>query len=76
VDRLAGFDPQDIGLGSQALLEPLMRTLSRDPRRLDDIGRLVSDLAQTEEGNAWLPEGWLDLWTSVIGARTHEVLPT
>jgi hypothetical protein len=75
-DRLAGLDPQDIGLGSQALLEPLMRTLSRDPRRLDDIGRLVSDLAQTEEGKAWLPEGWLDLWTSVIAARTPELLPS
>ena len=56
-------------LGSEALLEPLMRTLSRDPSRLDQIERLVEELMQTDEGRALLPDGWVDLWAAVTAAR-------
>jgi hypothetical protein len=56
-------------LGSDALLEPLMRTLARDPNRLDDIERLVAELSKTEAGRDLLPPGWASLWTSVSAAR-------
>ena len=56
-------------VGSDALLEPLMRTLARNPKRLDEIGRLVAELAKTEEGKTLLPEGWLDVWAAVEAAR-------
>ena len=56
-------------MGSDALLEPLMRTLARNPKRLDEIGRLVAELAKTEEGKTLLPEGWLDVWAAVEAAR-------
>jgi hypothetical protein len=58
-------------VGSDALLEPLMRTLARNPKRLDEIGRLVAELAKTEEGKTLLPEGWLDVWAAVEAARPH-----
>jgi len=56
-------------LGSEALLEPLMRTLARDPDRLDEIERLVDELTRTEEGRGLLPEGWPALWSAVREAR-------
>lgn len=56
-------------LGSDALLEPLMRTLARDPGRLDEIERLVAELSKTEEGRGLFPEGWMTLWESVSAAR-------
>ena len=56
-------------VGSDALLEPLMRTLARNPKRLEEIGRLVAELAKTEEGKTLLPEGWLDVWAAVEAAR-------
>ena len=60
-------------VGSDALLEPLMRTLARNPGRLDEIGRLVAELAKTEEGKTLLPDGWLDVWTAVEAARPPRV---
>jgi hypothetical protein len=60
-------------VGSDALLEPLMRTLARNPKRLDEIGRLVAELAKTEEGKTLLPEGWLDVWAAVEAARPQRV---
>ena len=64
-----GDGPERSVVGSDALLEPLMRTLARDPRRLDEIGRLVAELAKTEEGKSLLPDGWLDVWAAVEAAR-------
>lgn len=60
-------------LGSEALLEPLMRTLARDPNRLDDIERLVTELSKTDEGRDLLPPGWMSLWTAVSAARPTKV---
>jgi hypothetical protein len=59
-------------VGSEALLEPLMRTLARDPRRLDELGQLVAELARTEDGSRLLPDGWLDVWASVEAARAGQ----
>jgi hypothetical protein len=62
-------------VGSEALLEPLMRTLARDPRRLDEIGRLVAELTRTEDGSRLLPDGWLDVWAAVEAARGRQDEP-
>jgi hypothetical protein len=64
----AGWD-RDPLLGSDALLEPLMRALARDPGRLDEIERLVDQLVRTEEGRQLLPDGWPELWSAVQAAR-------
>ena len=68
-ERLPASDRRDLVLGSDALLEPLMRTLSRNPARLDEIERLVTQLTKTAEGRALLPDGWLGLWGAVSAAR-------
>lgn len=68
-DHLPGAGAWDPVLGSDALLEPLMRTLSRNPDRLDEIDRLVKELTKTQEGRDLLPDGWLGLWGAVAGAR-------
>ena len=68
-DHLPGAGAWDPILGSDALLEPLMRTLSRNPERLDEIDRLVAELTRTAEGRELLPDGWLGLWTAVTAAR-------
>jgi hypothetical protein len=68
-ERLPASDRRDPVLGSDALLEPLMRTLSRNPARLDEIERLVTQLTKTAEGRALLPDGWLGLWGAVSAAR-------
>ena len=42
----------------QNLFEPMVRALAHDPRKLDDIARLVRDLERTEAGRALLPDDW------------------
>ncbi len=73
VDFMKGKPPIEwslnASLGSEALLEPLLRALSRDPDRLDDIERLVTELVQTPEGRELLPEGWAALWEAVVATR-------
>lgn len=55
------------------LLEELTRTYSRHPERLAEISGLVRDLSQgSRNGNAIVPEDFLNLWTvfeSAIGDR-------
>lgn len=69
-DRIGGQENSDLILGSEALLEPLMRTFARNPARLDEIGALVTELARTDEGRALLPEGWREVWASIEAARS------
>ena len=52
-----------------ALLERLLGTLSRDPRRIDDAARLIDDLKKTPEGRALLPDGLAEIWDPVWAAR-------
>jgi hypothetical protein len=61
---------RDSLLGSEALLEPLLRSLARDPERLDEIERLVTELIRTPEGQALLPDGWATLWAAVTAVRS------
>ncbi|MGO9903502.1 MAG: phospholipase D family protein [Solirubrobacteraceae bacterium] len=47
------------------LLESLMRTLDRDPRRLAAIRRIVDDLQRGDKHDALLPDGWTSVWDAV-----------
>lgn len=51
------------------LLEAMLRALERDPERLDDVHRLVSDLQRTPEGRQLLPEGLDSIWEPIALAR-------
>ena len=58
------------GNGDQAtLLEALLRSLSRDPGRIDSAARLIADLRKTPEGTELLPEGLDEIWEPVWKAR-------
>ena len=57
------------GWDGTALLEALLRSLSRDPRRLDDAARLIDDLRKTAEGKELLPARLADIWEPVWTAR-------
>lgn len=51
------------------LLEILLRALSRSPKSIDEVGRLVERLRTTQDGKSKLPDGWDELWTAVSEAR-------
>ena len=57
------------GWHEAGLLEALLRSLSRSPRRIDEAARLIADLERTEEGQDLLPEGFTDIWKPVWAAR-------
>lgn len=60
-----------LGLGGgPTLLEALVRTLHRDPRRIDRVGRLLEDLG--EDGSSLLPPDFTALFATVT--RTREAL--
>ena len=52
-----------------ALLEALLRSLSRNPGQIDAAARLISDLERTPEGRDLLPEGLNEIWEPVWAAR-------
>ena len=52
-----------------ALLEALLRSLSRKPERIDQAARLIADLGSTPEGKDLLPEGLIEIWEPVWAAR-------
>lgn len=51
------------------LLEPLLKALDRDPRRIDQVARLVDDLSRLEKGRSLLPEDFLQAWKPIWAAR-------
>ncbi len=57
------------GWDEAGLLEVLLRSLSRNPGRIDEAARLISDLGRTEEGQNLLPEGFNEIWEPVWAAR-------
>ena len=57
------------GLGQGTLLEALLRSLSHNPRQIDDAARLIADLGKTPEGSELLPEGLDEIWEPVWAAR-------
>lgn len=57
------------GWDQGTLLEALLRSLSHNPRRIDDAARLIADLEKTPEGKDLLPEGLDEIWEPVWAAR-------
>ena len=55
--------------GGAGLFELLVEAAAQRPRVLDDIGRLVDRLGETERGRAVLPEGFDTLWSAVRAAQ-------
>lgn len=51
------------------LFETMVRTLERNPAKLDQIERLVTDLRKTEDGQLLLPEGFDAIWKPIWAAR-------
>ena len=54
--------------GSLPLLEALLRTLARDPDRLDQVRRLIDDLRADHEGDALLPPRLVEIWEPIWAA--------
>ncbi len=52
-------------LDADTLLEDLVRTASRDPERLEPVGRLIRDLMAGEGGRDIVPKDLLRLWDAV-----------
>ncbi len=57
------------GWDQGTLLEALLRSLSNNPRQIDDAARLIADLEKTPEGRDLLPEGLDEIWEPVWAAR-------
>jgi hypothetical protein len=51
------------------LFEVLVRTLDRNPKKLDQISRLVDDLKKTVEGREVLPDQFDEIWQPIWSAR-------
>ena len=64
------------GPPSAGVLELVLRALADHPDSLQDLDRLVQRLRATETGRAVLPDGFDDLWPSVMSAleRRKEAL--
>jgi hypothetical protein len=56
---------------SEALLEPLLRALDRDPSSLDDVAALIDDLGKTPDGRAKLPDGLDAIWHPIWALRAE-----
>jgi hypothetical protein len=55
------------------LFESLLRTLERDPDRLLEVQRLVTELRRTEDGARLLPPTFDEIWTPLWAA--YQSLP-
>ena len=67
--RRDGTPGSFVGWDQGTLLEALLRSLSRNPRRIDDAARLIADLKRTPEGEELLPKGLKEIWEPVWAAR-------
>ncbi|MBA3319147.1 MAG: hypothetical protein H0T50_13800 [Gemmatimonadales bacterium] len=68
-----GYDSGRHGGSTVALLEPLVRALHRDPSRLDQIAKVIEELAGSEDGDL-LPEEFESVWEAIWSVR-RESLP-
>ena len=58
------------GWGQAALLEAILRTLSRNPKRLDQVARVIDGLRSTSEGrDELLPAKLNEIWDPIWEAR-------
>lgn len=51
------------------LFELLVRSIADRPQAIDDLDRLVTRLQATERGREILPDGFTDLWATILQAR-------
>lgn len=51
------------------LFESLVRTLDRDPERLDQVAEIIADLRKTPDGRDLLPEQLEAIWEPILEAR-------
>lgn len=69
VGQSTGWDATSRAGGpSEALLEPLLRTLARNPTRLSAIASLLKELGNTEDGAKLMPDGLPDLFAAIYSA--------
>lgn len=54
-----------LGLGDSALLEAMMRALSRQPERLEPVRDLVQHLSDTDQGREMLPHEFMLVWQAL-----------
>lgn len=67
--RLSDTAPPQASAGVAPLLESLIRTLGRDPGKLDEIAELLADLSKNPDSDKRLPEGFDAIWKPVWAAR-------
>lgn len=66
---LGGVDLATAEFSELPLLEAMMRSLARDPERLDGVADLLQSLGRTPDGQQRIPDGFLDIWEPVWAAR-------
>ena len=52
-----------------ALLESLLRSLSRSPEKLDRVNEIIRELENTPEGQELFPKGFDEIWQPIWKAR-------
>jgi hypothetical protein len=55
----------------QGVFEMLVQAVCARPQAIVDLDRLVSRLEETEHGRAILPDGFADLWSTVLAAHAQ-----
>jgi hypothetical protein len=63
--EVAGSNGNTSIFGGQAMLEPLLKTLERNPEKLVRIAKLIDDLRKAPEGLDLLPVGFLSIWEPI-----------
>ena len=53
---------QDLAVDPQGILESLVRAFARSPDRLQQISNLVAKIRESDEAEAILPPGFIDMW--------------
>lgn len=51
------------------MLEALVEALGKNPRKLDQVARLIEELRASDEGRALLPEEFERIWEPLWEAR-------
>ena len=64
-----GGAAENTAMVSGTLLESLLRTLHKSPKRLDAVAKLIEDVRRDPEGAALLPEGFDRVWQPIWNAR-------
>lgn len=70
LSKNAGNRSDSAGGFGLPLLEPLLQAFDRDPSRLAQIDRLISDLLKTPEGTSLIPPDFIEIWSPIWEAST------